>query len=344
MDNVLEKFYFEAKENVVTTYAKDLLNIIEKNKEETIYTEIVAFAKNSVANMFSLPEWAFVAVLLIVIMSVFDILKESFGTHAIYNALKYFIKTVLVAHLLLSIHGTLEQTSVYIKEMDGFLGIIAPILGTLLATGGNVALAKTFGLFTSVFLSALQILLYAAVPYIMALFFGIALMDVISGSGRMMILSQSLKNIGYAIFSIFTALYVILLGTQSLTSSGTDGFSARAVRLLVGNAVPIVGGALGEALKLVGGGFVTVKNTVGNTAVLFLVFTYLPPLIILWFNGILLNVFLFLCDYFSLTDTKSIFLHIKYAFNFVLAAYTSIFMIGIINIGIFMGSAPAILS
>ncbi|MBR5539341.1 MAG: hypothetical protein IKU61_05520, partial [Clostridia bacterium] len=262
----------------------------------------------------------------------------------IFTALNYFLKFFSASYILLSARETIAQVGVYIKETSVFLGIISPVFGSLLATGGNIALAKTFSVFTTVFLSVLQIVLLSVIPYIITLFFGIALMEVSSGNGKMTVLSQTLKNIGYTAFSIFTTLYVVLLSTQSLSSSGTDGFSARTVRLFVGNAVPIVGGALGEALKLVGGGFITIKNSIGNAAVLFLIFSYLPPLIILWLNGILLNVFLFLCDYLLLADVKSVFVHIKYAFNFVFAAYTSIFVIGIINIGIFMGGAPAILS
>ena len=157
-------------------------------------------------------------------------------------------------------------------------------------------------------------------------------------------LSQTVKKLFYAAFSIFLTLFFIALGTQSLSASGTDTFSAKALLLLAGNAVPLVGSTIGDALRLVGGSLVTLKNTVGTAAVVFLLAMYLPPLIIVWINGVFMNIIIFLCDYFSLGAAKETFVHIKHALGFILASLTSVFVMGMVNIGIFVGTLPAIAS
>ncbi len=187
-------------------------------------------------------------------------------------------------------------------------------------------------------------LLNNLIPSVCTVFFGIAIVDAANLSSRMTMLSQTVKKIFYAVFSLFLTLFFIALGTQSLTAVGTDTFSAKALRLLAGNAVPIVGSTIGDALRLVGGSLVSLKNTVGSAAVAFLLLMYLPPLIIIWVNGVLINIMIFLCDYFSLGEAKETFIHIKHALGFVLASLTSVFVMGIVNVGIFIGTLPALAS
>jgi len=345
MENTLKEFFCSAEENMVSEYAKGVLRTIENSADEnTLLTEIGKIIKQILGSLFALPEWTFAATAFLLMLICFDIVKDSFKSKAIYSALGYFIKLFIASTVLLSTKEVIDSSSVYMQETGTFLGVLAPTLGTLLASGGNVAAAKTASVFITFLLAALQIILYKIVPFVLALFFGIALTDSASSGGKMLLLSQTVKNVCYAVLSVFTALYIILLGTQSLSASGTDSFSYRAIRLFVGNTVPIVGGTLGDALKLVGGGFVAVKNTVGTAAVIFLIFMYLPPLAILWFNGVIINIFMFLCDYFSLSEAKGVFVHVKYSLNFVLAVYTSIFVMGMVNIGIFMNCIPAIVS
>lgn len=345
MENTLKEFFYSAEESAVSEYAKRLLDVIENKADNgTLLNEIWDALKKALGSLFALPEWTFSVTAILLIVLGFEIVKDTFKAKAICSALGYCIKLLLASTVLLSVGEIIDGVSVYMQDTVTFLGALAPTVGTLLAAGGNVTAAKTVSVFMTVLLSAFQILLHKAVPLISTVFFGIALTDAASGGSRMALLSQTVKNICYTAFSVFTALYIILLGTQSLAASGTDSFSSRTIKLLVGNTVPIVGGTLGDALKLVGGGFIAVKNNVGTAAVLFLIFMYLPPLIILWLCGIIMNVFLFFCDYFSLQDVKGVFLHVKYALNFVLAAYTSVFVMGMVNIGIFMGCVPAIIA
>ncbi len=345
MDVTAEKFFGEVKGEVVSDYALKLTEIIESGaKNDSVWESAGAFLKEAVGDLLVFPKWTGIALAFIAILLIFEIIKGAFGAKRVNEAIGYTLRLSMAASVLVYISELINQVVGYMQETAAFLGVLAPTLGTLTAASGNVASAKISTVFFTVAVSSIQILIYKIVPVVCSFFFGIAIVDAANFSSKMTILSQTLKRIFYTAFSIFLGLFFIALSTQSLSAAGTDSFSAKALRLLVGNTVPIVGGTIGDALRLVGGSLVAVKNTVGTAAVVFLLSMYLPPLLILWGNGVLISIVIFLCDYFPLSAAKETFVHIKHALGFMLASFTAVFVIGMVNIGIFMGTVPAIIS
>lgn len=345
MDVTTEIFFGEVKGKAVSDYALSLIEIIENGaKKGSIWESAGGFLKEALRDLLVLPKWTGIALAFMAALLIFEIIRGAFKSKGINEAIGYTIRLSMAATVLLYISELISGIVGYMQETAAFLGVLIPTFGTLTAASGNVASAKITTVFFTFAFSLIQILIYKVVPVVCSIFFGIAIVDAANFSGKMTKLSQTLKKIFYTAFSVFLGLFFIVLGTQSLSAVGTDSFAAKALRLLVGNTVPIVGGTIGDALRLVGGGLVTVKNTVGTAAAVFLLSMYLPPLLILWMNGVLINIIIFLCDYFPLKEAKEIFEHIRHALGFMLAAFTSVFVIGIVNIGIFMGTVPAIFS
>lgn len=146
----------------------------------------------------------------------------------------------------------------------------------------------------------------------------------------------------FGFFSLVTSVFFIIVGCQNVAAAQADTVSAKTLRLLVSNAVPIVGGTIGDALKLVSGSLVAVKNATGIAAVLFLIAMFCPVLIRIWLWSMLLSLLGFFCECAELGTAKNLFLQVKCAFDFALAVYASVVVMGFLNIGIFMGSLPAV--
>ena len=337
VDVTSEKFFADLKSGVTSEYAKSVVQTIEKG--DGWQNGFADFEK-----LINLPEWTGTAVFFILLLIVFESVKSLFKSKGICDAIGYVLHLAMASSIILSVSTLVLEIVGYMQEASAFLGILLPTLGTLLAAGGNIAGAKVQSISLSVALSATQIIINKLVPSVSLMFFGIAIVDSANLSGRMTMLSQTVKKVFYAAFSIFLTLFFIALGTQSLSAAGTDSFSAKALRLFAANAVPIVGSTIGDALRLVGGSLVSVKNTVGSAAVVFLLAMYLPPLAVIFANGVIMNIIIFLCDYFSLGTVKETFIHIKHALGFVLASLTSVFVMGIVNVGVFMGTFPVILT
>ena len=341
MENTLNVFFESAKSGLTSEYAKKIVCDIEKSGDlQNTFENLKCVLKG----LLVVPKWTVLAAILIIFAVIFEIFKHTFKSESIIAAVSYSLRILLCSLIMLPTFEMLSQVMNYMRETATFLGILAPTLGTLSAAGGNVISAGTTSTSLSVLISIFQVILNTVAPFVCALFSGIAIIDCVNIDGKMLVLSNIVKNICYTLFSVAVALFFIILGTKTLAAAGADRFSAKALRVIVGTSVPIVGGTLGEAIKLVGGSIVALRNTVGIGAVAFLLSMYIPPLFILWWSGILLDALAFLCDYFGVAPFKNIFLHIKHMLCFMLAAFASTFVLGMLNIGVFMQTMPALMT
>lgn len=345
MENTYSGFIENAKRDLHNEYAHRLIEIIERGTDNgSLLENVKQMFKSGFGEIFTLPEWTSGAIWFVIALILLSVFENSFKSKGVYTSVCYVTRLSLTAAVMLPISSTLSEACTYMQEISTFIGVLTPTVGVITAAGGNVATAKVTNFFLTVFLSAFQIILNKIVPTVCAVFFGFAIIDAAGTDSKMLTLSNTARNVLFGAFSILTTVFFILLNTQSLAASSAENFSAKTLRLVIGSAVPIVGGTIGDALKLVGGSLVSVKSTVGVAAVVFLLLMYLPLLVILWGNGILMNVFMFLCDYFAISSAKGVFIHMKYILDFVLAAFTSLFIIGIVNIGVFMKTSPALFS
>ena len=342
MEDTYANFINSAANSVSSSYAKQLLaDIQEKN---SVSDGLLSLADRDFSALLQIPAWVKSAVVLLCLLFFLNLFKEIFKGATIYAAIQQMLFMMIAVTVLIPIYETLQKAQVYMNDLSLFLGVLTPTIGVLAASGGNVSYANTGGTLLSVFLSASQVLISRIIPLVTTLFFGFAMMDVFMGEKKMQTLSKFVRNTCFGAFSIFAAIFFIIIGCQSITASNADTISARTLRLLISNAVPIVGGTIGDALKLVGGGLVTVKNAVGTTAVLFLIGLYLPVLLTIWGNGLILNLLGIASEYLGFKEMEDLLAHAKYAMDFSIAGFTFIFAVGIVNIGIFMSILPVVIA
>ena len=76
-----------------------------------------------------------------------------------------------------------------------------------------------------------------------------------------------------------------MLTLKSAIATSADSVTIKGIKFIVGNAIPIVGSSLSDALNTIISSISLLKTTVGMLAVLILIFINLPTLIelFLWF-------------------------------------------------------------
>lgn len=342
MEDTYSDFISRAQSSVNSAYAKELLaQIKDKNFASDA---LLALTDLNFGSVLQFPVWIKSVGIVLCVMLLTNIIQDVFKNAAVYAAIRQVLLMIMAVSLLLPIYTLLQDAQTYMNDLSLFLGVLSPTIGILSAGGGNVSFASSGSAMLSAFLSIAQILLSKIIPTMTTLFFGFAMMDVSFGEKKMLPLAKFVRNMIFGAFAIFVSVFFIIIGCQSISAVNTDTVSARTLRLLVSNAVPIVGGTIGDALKLVGGGLVTVKNSVGMTAVVFLIAVYLPVLLTMWGNGALLSFLGVICEYFGFPEVEGLLLHLKCAIDFSIAGFTFIFVVGIVNIGIFMSILPVVIA
>ncbi len=98
-------------------------------------------------------------------------------------------------------------------------------------------------------------------------------------------LMQCAKKAIYIVFGFAATVFSGLLTVKGLLASGGDSVTVKGVKMLVGSAVPIVGGALSEGVTSVLASASLIKNTVGVFGIFGIVCMVLPSFtaLLLWY-------------------------------------------------------------
>lgn len=304
-------------------------SIFENFFIDKIYiSQIIIFIKHTIS-------FVLLFVIINTLINIFDNAKFLF-------VLKYIVLVITTINLVPNVYSMFALFIDNTKTLSTFLGILFPLVGTLSAIGGNVTLASTSNYALSIFLSCMQVLTSKIIPVIISIFISLSITDVLSGEGKLEKLSLLIKNLFFGCFSFLSAIFIIIVAYCCTTASNVDSVSAKTIKLLIGKAVPIIGGTISEAIKFSASGIISIKNSIGSFSMIFIICLFLPTIIILWLFGGVLALIIFICDYLSINGVKSLICHIKYCSDFLLAAIALIVTSALINIGIFLTRMPAI--
>lgn len=344
MEDTYEKFIQDAQNSVVSDYAKDILKNYREYDGDTggLIRSVADIFRGSFLNMELAMEWIRPALCLLLLFWLFHMVQNLLKSRTAISAVQYFLNMAMAVTVAAPVYELLSRACSYMNDMTLFFGVLTPVMGVMTASGGNVAAAGANSVFLTIFLSVAQFLIDRLVPAMCAVFIGLAMISVVSGDAGTLQFSKWFRNTLFGALSVCVTLLFIVIGCQNLTVTSMDTFTAKTLRLLVSNAVPVVGGTIGDAIRFAGGGLVTVKNATGMASVVFLLAVFLPVLFMLWITGLILSVLISVCDYFSMTLPRTFLGNLKCAFDFSIAGFSAIFIMAIVNIGIFLGGVPAL--
>lgn len=241
--------------------------------------------------------------------------------------------------LIYQIYNTVDQSYICIKELSLFFGVLSPLAGTLTACGGGIMTANVQGVTFSFFISICQLFLNCFLPFVTAVFISIAIIDTFSGENRMASVSIFIKTSLFTVFAVAVSLIFIIINFYNKSAVTNDTISSKSLKLIIGNAIPIVGGTVSDALRLVQNGIINTKNQIGIVSVIFIIALFLPAFAVLLIYSFILNFFGFLCDYFYISEFKGVIVHLKCVIDFTLASLSVITTLSFININLFMNVA-----
>ena len=177
-----------------------------------------------------------------------------------------------------------------IKNMQTQMGIIYPLMMTLLAACGNsvtVAVCKpAVGFFATIISSMIYQIIMPLTIIIMAFsFIGNFTSNLKIGkfTGFFKSVNKWLIGVSVSIFGLFFTL-------QGITSSSYDGIVRRAAKYAIGNGVPIIGGFLSGGFDLAVAGGVLIKNSLGSMGIFLIIAVLLEPIVLLISVSVMLRL------------------------------------------------------
>ncbi|GAB6138819.1 stage III sporulation protein AE [Halanaerobaculum tunisiense] len=155
-----------------------------------------------------------------------------------------------------------------ISDMVGVMHAIVPVLLSLLISIGNLTSASLFHPVTFLIINTLSSVVRNVVfPF---LFFSTVLdiVDNISESFKISGLVSLLRQFAMGGLGVVTTIFLATIVTQGTVATVSDGVTIRTAKYLTGNFIPVVGSFLANALDVVVGGSLLIKNALGIFSVL----------------------------------------------------------------------------
>lgn len=201
------------------------------------------------------------------------------GEGAILLAATLACAGVLTAPLL----DLIRLTEEVVQSACVFLGASVPVYGALLAASGSVSAGGSYSLLTLAAGSAIPLL---TTTLVMPLLHGFLMLALTSSlcEGRFDKLLSSLYGFAKWALVFAVTLFSGVLSVQAVLNAQVDAAAGKTMKLLASSAIPIVGGAFGDAVAAIQNSVHIVKSGVGAFGILAALCIFAPPAIqtLLW--------------------------------------------------------------
>lgn len=311
----------------ITKYMPDGLSEISSENFSSFFTVNSAF--ETLGKIFSdvFPEAmsAFFMLLgLVIISAVIGALKDSVVSNSLSYVLSFVSILVLASASFMFIKILFENLSNFLEEVNSFMLVVIPSMSALMAAEGGIGSSLVFGTILAAVVSVLEIICTSVLfPMISALLL-ISVTSNVCGEVDISGFSKLLKNVITYILSAVMLVLTCVLTFQSIIAKSADTAAVKGVKFVLGNAIPIVGGALSDAVTTVAGSLGVVKSTTGVISAIVLCIMLVLPCVKLIVWKLMFSALSAISSAFSLKKEGAFFSDMVEIVGFIIAIVASI--------------------
>lgn len=215
-------------------------------------------------------------ILTIVILAVFSMVLETLQSAFERNAVSkiaYAVSYMVIIILAInSFHVAIGYAKEAISSMIHFMMAMVPLLFTLLASMGNLVTVSVMHPLIVFMVHLIGTLIYTGVFPLLFFSTLLHIVSALSDKYKVTQLANLLRNISIGLLGVLLTVFLGVISVQGATSSVTDGVTVRTAKYITGNFVPVVGRVFSDAADTVISASLLVKNAVGLTGVIILLF------------------------------------------------------------------------
>ncbi|MCL1823158.1 MAG: stage III sporulation protein AE [Oscillospiraceae bacterium] len=187
-----------------------------------------------------------------------------------------------------------------------FLFTFVPIFAGIMAIAGQLTTASVFA---AVLVGAGQVFAYITTAFLAPLascILGVSVAGAVNPDLKIERLAETVKKIVIWALGLLITVFVGLLSLQSFLSTAADTVALRAVKFTVSSTVPIVGGAVGDALSAVRGSINILRGSTGTFGIIAGIAIIAPTLISAFCYKIALGIAAAVCDIFGISRLSAL--------------------------------------
>lgn len=197
-------------------------------------------------------------------------MKDSFNNESVGEVVFFACYATIILLLIQSFMPVIDDANQAIKRMVQFVQILFPVLVAFLIAVGGVVSSSVMQPAIAMMVGLTGMILRNVMMPLILLSFVVVLVNHLSDKVRLNSLSTLLNNLSaWTLGGIFT-VFVGVLAVQGAVAATFDGISVRTAKYAIDAFVPIVGGMFSQAVDIVIGCSLMLKNAVGIAGLLIL--------------------------------------------------------------------------
>lgn len=165
-----------------------------------------------------------------------------------------------------------------------FMLVLIPVFAGIVSFSGNPSLALSFNTVAFSFGELVAVLFGNTVPLLSGVMISVSAAGAISPVMRLNGIGKVVSRVLNLFMAFIAGIFVAVMSVRGVIAGAADTVAIRGVRFLIGNTVPVVGSAIGEALNSIVASFSLIKHTAGMLGIMAVIVINLPSLInlLLW--------------------------------------------------------------
>lgn len=216
-------------------------------------------------------------VVLAVLMGILQQAQTAFSADGVSRTAYAVVYLALIAVAMVGFHTAAQLARGIVQGLMEFMMALLPLLMTLLAGMGALV---TAGLFQPILVMAVHAVSLVVANWVFPLVYVATVLEIAShfpSRVRLTRLAGLLRHGGVFILSITLVIFLGLVSVQGAAGAVADGVALRTAKFATGTFVPVLGGMFADALELVIGSSLMLKNALGILgAAAIILFAFLP--------------------------------------------------------------------
>ncbi len=215
---------------------------------------------------------------LVIVASVLSMLKKTVRDGGAATVFSFASSLCIMLALYNEAVSLTTTVKTYITQLSAVVTAMVPVTVAINAAGGNLSSASVSASGMMIGLAFVENLSSAGLMPVLQLCFGLSIASGIGGGVNLSGISKLVRGVFTWILALSSAIISAVMTFQSSIAVHADTLSMRAIKFAASNAVPVVGGIAGDAVRAVAGSLSLIKSTVGWVGVILIAVMTLPIL------------------------------------------------------------------
>ena len=278
---------------------------------------------------------------MLIVSAILSSFRDAFRSEALSNAVSLAVSVVMVSLLVKNAALHIEAVTVYFERLYDFCLAMLPLMGALLAMGGSgMAAVAAHGGFLTV-LGVLESFVGQSFRGIAGISLALTAANSVSLKFRLSSLARAIRRVFAVFFSIVTAALGFIVSIKIGLAAAGDSMAMRGARLFASNAIPIVGGAVGDSLRTLVTAISYIKSVSGVLGIVVILLLVLPVFLRVWMFRACLVLLSGMAEILGCEKERELLSGVVSVYGYMLAVLAVTAVIFIIMVTLFAKIAPA---